>query len=72
MVTRHETMRVSWSATAGTFGEDHTGRTESQFAKTSTDNTWTAPDVAGRVVLWVVLRDDRGGTDFRSYELLVK
>src|SRR5262249_9050398 len=69
---RHESMRVSWSSTRGSFDEDHTGRTESDFAETTSDNTWTAPDETGSVFLWVVLRDDRGGTDFRSFEVKVK
>lgn len=72
LVDRHESMRVSWFATAGHFADDHTGRLEAEFTQTSSDNDWRAPSDAGPVFLWVVLRDDRGGVDFRSFQLLVE
>jgi hypothetical protein len=67
VVNRREGMRVSWYATAGTFEHDRSGRTEDQASVPSADNTWTAPDHAGDVHVWVVLRDDRGGVDWGSY-----
>jgi hypothetical protein len=63
---RREAMRVSWFATAGSFESDRTGRGEVE-PETSTSNAWTAPSSPGRVHLWVVLRDSRGGTDFAGY-----
>ena len=72
LVGRHESMRVSWFATAGSFGSDHTGRGESEFVQTSSDNSWTAPKEPGPVFLWVVLRDDRGGVDWKSFKVDVK
>jgi hypothetical protein len=36
------------------------------------ENRWTAPSASGPVWLWVVLRDERGGTDFRAYTLSVQ
>jgi hypothetical protein len=37
---------------------------------TSTSNTWKAPDTAVTMVhLWLVLRDSRGGTAFKSYSI---
>jgi hypothetical protein len=60
---KRESMRVSWFATAGSFESDRTGRGETE-PETTTSNGWTAPASPGRVHLWVVLRDSRGGTDF--------
>jgi hypothetical protein len=72
LVDRHEAMRVSWFATAGSFDTDHTGRLESEFSQTSSDNTWTAPEEPGTVFMWVVLRDDRGGVDWQSFRVNVQ
>ncbi|WP_156338756.1 hypothetical protein [Chondromyces crocatus] len=67
---RREGLLVSWFATAGAFDADRTGRTGDE-AETTTDNTWTAPDTPGEVRLWLVLRDDRGGTGWQSYRFAV-
>jgi hypothetical protein len=72
LVSRHESMRVSWFATAGTFGNDHTGRAEADFALPSSDNTWAPPKEPGPVFIWVVLRDDRGGVDWQSFKVVVQ
>jgi hypothetical protein len=72
VVGRHESLRVSWFATGGSFDSDHTGRLESEFAQTSSDNTWTAPKDPGPVFMWVVLRDDRGGVDWQSFRVDVQ
>ncbi len=66
LLPRREAMRVSWFASAGSFAEDRTGRGESDRTN-SADNTWTAPKSTGRVHLWVVLRDSRGGVAWRSF-----
>jgi hypothetical protein len=65
LVDRRETMRVSWYATAGSFENDRTGRTEDEL-ETFTENTWTAPADAREVHLFAVLRDARGGVAFQS------
>ena len=72
LVDRHESMRVSWFGTAGSFYTDHTGRSQEEFSQTSSDNSWTAPKGSGPVFMWVVLRDDRGGVDWRSFEVNVQ
>jgi hypothetical protein len=72
LTSRHESMRVSWFATAGSFESDHTGNVEADFALTSSDDTWTAPRQSGPVFLWVVLRDDRGGSDWQSFRMDVQ
>jgi len=64
--TRHESIRVSWYATAGRFENAVTGRDEDEF-EVSTDNTWAAPTTPGRVRLWLVVRDARGGQSSRSF-----
>jgi hypothetical protein len=71
LVTQREGMQVSWFATAGAFDHDQTGTDPSDLAN-STANTWRAPNTAGMVHLWAVLRDDRGGTGWAEYLLDVK
>ncbi len=70
--TKHESVRVSWYATAGTFAHAVTGRSEDEFANAATDNTWTAPSEAGDTRLWLVIRDSRAGQSFRSFTVSVK
>jgi hypothetical protein len=66
-----ESMTVSWFTSGGSFDSDSTGR-DSTDLTTSSDNGWTAPATAGTVHLWVVLRDDRGGTGWGEYTILVQ
>jgi len=73
LVSPREALRVSWFATDGALEHDRTGRTGDE-AEAFTDDVWSAPaDVApGTVVhFWVVLRDERGGVDFASFDLAV-
>ncbi len=72
LVDRHESIRVSWFATRGSFDTDHTGRQEGEFTETSSDDTWSAPSEAGPAFIWVVLRDDRGGVDWQSFRVDVR
>ncbi len=72
LLPRHESFRVSWFASAGSFASDHTGNTEAEYASTTSDNKWRAPKEAGPVFMWVVLRDDRGGVDWQSFEVSVQ
>lgn len=65
LVTQREEIRASWYATDGRFDEPRTGRSSSDPA-TETDNGFVAPSRAGAVKVWVVLRDDRGGVDWRA------
>jgi hypothetical protein len=71
LVTHREALRVAWFATAGEFEHEVTGRSEEE-PETTTDNTWTAPAQAGVVHLWTVVRDNRGGSDWASYELTIE
>lgn len=70
IVRRRETMRVSWFATGGAFAEERTGREGADLLRES-DNHRTAPTTAGDVLLWVVLRDERGGTSWQSVRVRV-
>jgi hypothetical protein len=63
-----ETLTVSWFATAGSFDGDTTTIASDNDATTA-DNGWTAPGTAGPVLLWLVLRDDRGGAAWQRYRL---
>lgn len=68
VVRRREAITVSWFATGGAFDTDRSARGEDEMETTS-DDGWTAPAEAGKVMLWVVLRDDRGGTSWQRYRI---
>lgn len=70
VVERREAMRVSWFATAGRWSAARTGREREDAARTS-DNVWVAPNAAGEATLWVVLRDERGGAEWRALRVRV-
>jgi len=70
LVDRREALRVSWFTTAGEYEHDHTGAGEDDPA-VETQNLWTAPATPGVVHLWVVLRDSRGGSDVRGFDVEV-
>jgi hypothetical protein len=72
LLDRHEAMRVSWFTTAGVFDSDHTGQPAEDYMLTTSDGAWTAPSTPGPVFLWVVLRDDRGGVDWKSFKVDVQ
>ena len=67
---RTEAMVVSFFATRGSFASDRTGQDEGSAA-TSVENVWTAPTQAGDVVIWAVIRDDRGGVGWKRYRVKV-
>jgi hypothetical protein len=69
IVTKRESIRVAWFASAGTLDTESTGRAEDDPATTS-QNMWNAP-AAGAAMLWVVLRDSRGGVDFAAFDVTV-
>lgn len=71
IVDHAEELTVSWFATAGEFERERTGITESE-TQSSISNAWVAPSTAGPVHMWVVLRDNRGGIDFREYLIDVR
>jgi len=71
LVIRHESMRVSWFATAGTLAVDASAVAESSDA-TSVSTTWRAPASPGPAWLWLVLRDSRGGIATQTIAITIR
>ncbi|MCY0988133.1 hypothetical protein OV203_13425 [Nannocystis sp. ILAH1] len=71
LVTEREAIRVAWYATGGRYTAARTGRAPDEREAFS-DNTWTAPDAPGDYTLWIVVRDDRGGADWRELPIRVE
>lgn len=59
--TKGESFEIAWYATGGTFDADRTGADEGATVGHS-ENGFTAPNAAGTVLVWVVVRDSRGGS----------
>jgi hypothetical protein len=70
--TRREAITVAWFADTGSFRDEQTGRTEREAGAIDAFNVWTAPNAPGRAHLWVVIRDDRGGTGWREYVVQIE
>jgi hypothetical protein len=71
VVDHTEEAVISWFATAGKFGAE---QTTPQLTKTL-DNTFTAPTTPpadGRLSLYLVVRDQRGGVGWSTLDLLVQ
>lgn len=73
IAVQREIMTVSWFSGygGGSFQNDRTGRNTDDFA-VMTDNAFTAPTTPGVYPLWAVIRDDRGGQSWKSYEIQVQ
>ena len=67
LTTQREGLRVSWLATKGHFADVRSGRDGTD----PTLNVTTTFTVAGNASVWLVLRDTRGGTSFRSLQVQV-
>jgi hypothetical protein len=72
LAVHREAIRVAFYVTAGALGSDSAGRDETEADTSSTDDAWTAPADPGDVLLWLVVRDDRGGVGWESYRLTVE
>ncbi len=70
LVTARESIGIGWYATDGSFDAARTGRDADDPASHG-DNGWTAPERPGPVRLWIVVRDDRGGTSWLERSLEV-
>jgi hypothetical protein len=64
-----ESLQLAWFADGGRFALAHTAPPP---GATDDSNSWTAPDTAGPVTVWIVLRDSRGGVDFTTLTLSVR
>jgi hypothetical protein len=71
LVDHVEELTASWFVTAGAIEHDRTGRGEAE-PETTVTNVWTAPLTPGLVRLWVVLRDNRGGSAVAEYSVQVQ
>ena len=68
-----ENLRYSWLATAGSFKDEFTGGATDIFGnKPLLRSRWTAPNAATTVTLWLVQRDERGGTFWTRRTLQVQ
>ena len=63
-----EQLRFSWFSTDGEFSELRTGTARPQTQWRNGDK-YTAPPETSLVQLWLVVQDERGGTDWQQYEL---
>jgi len=70
LLTRRESLRLSWFATAGTLDVDASAVGESDPA-TRVTTTWHTPG-PGPATLWFVLRDSRGGVATRAVPVIVE
>jgi hypothetical protein len=70
LVTRRESMRMSWFATGGELPVDATAVGETDDA-TSVSTTWRAP-AQSSAWLWIVLRDSRGGIATQTLEVTLR
>lgn len=70
IIGQREAMRVSWYTTGGRFRDVRTGRERGDEAR-EVSNAFTAPTAAGEMVVWVVLRDERGGVAWRALRVRV-
>lgn len=70
LIEQREAISLAWYATAGSFAAARTGRAGDDPA-TFSDNPWTAPAEPGEATLWVVIRDDRGATAWRTLRVTV-
>ncbi|MBA3393174.1 MAG: hypothetical protein H0T89_11040 [Deltaproteobacteria bacterium] len=69
---RVEGLTVSWYLTAGTLSRpSQRWSAEELEAGARFETEWEAPSGAATVYGWAILRDDRGGADWRSFELVV-
>jgi hypothetical protein len=57
---RRESMRLSWFVSGGRLDAAATGRDEGDLS-TESLNAWQPPEASGSQIVWLVLRDARGG-----------
>ena len=71
IVTARESLRAAWYATGGEL-EHERSNVALTDNRLRAQNTWVAPRQRGRVQLWVVLRDSRGGVAFTGVAIDVR
>ena len=69
---RTEVLTISWYVTDGTLTRASQSLDADELAAGARfETTWQAPSGASTVYGWAILRDDRGGVDWRPFELSV-
>lgn len=68
LVQKREALRLSWFASGGSFTYDHTDISD---GASTNSNPWVTPAASGTYSIWLVLRDSRGGTAVKSYQVAV-
>jgi len=71
LITRRESMRLSWFATGGELAVD-AGAVGETDGSTAVATTWHTPASPGPAWLWLVLRDSRGGLTTAGYPITVR
>jgi hypothetical protein len=71
LVDRIESLVVSWFTNAGRIESEKSGLDEAA-GEVVLENRWTAPAEGRSVRFWIVLRDARGGSDWRTVEGMVR
>lgn len=66
---RTEAISLAWYATAGAWDDERTGRAEG--GPSWSHNVWIAPEELGEAFLWIVIRDDRGGTSWTQLQVAI-
>ena len=67
---RVEMLTVSWYVTGGEL--DRASQSRAGGDPGDFEANWSLPAEPGMVDAWVVLRDERGGSDWRGFSLLVE
>lgn len=68
-VLKQEALEIGWFAATGTF---ELATTDNSEDPETVSNTWIAPQEELETTLWLVARDDRGGTSWRSVRVRVE
>ncbi|HEX6659678.1 MAG TPA: hypothetical protein VF065_16420, partial [Ilumatobacter sp.] len=67
-----ENLRYSWAATGGNFSDRITGGAKDIFGNEPLLRTrWRAPREPGTIRMWIVQRDERGGTSWTERTVVV-
>jgi len=67
-----ESLEVSWSVSGGSLSRARQTLGESELSGGVFETTWTAPTAPGAATIWIVLRDARGGSSWRSLDVMVE
>lgn len=73
---QRERITYSWFTTAGTFEPEQSGGRKGilQTGETDVDpkTTFTTPETPGMLTLWSVIRDERGGSSWKRWTMIIE